>query len=501
MAVNGIIAVVCTHGVAKKLIDMKQGERHAHTLAALSSIAEEKEANGDERKMMVSYDIMCRVKDKLCREVPSMTNAILGTPVFHAYGHSMHCQCEFNLRYLQGAGLNDGEGIERFWSEFAEFTGLTRNMTEANRSLTLLCVARHLGEKKMANLGHFLVNLYQYALDLRAELRREFTVNGDEVFQLRKEWEEFAAGQRGIKDRLTNDGRSALLANRDSVDRYLSHCEMYYHFAAMSSSEEDISRARSLEMRRILAVMEEFEANNPDIPRPGSASDPAILLRREVVQNLTVEHLRALLRVSIYTIKQIKISLKGRTNKDASIRLTLGLNTEKKLAAAILKDLNAYLQEKDLPLFPPLPTFLQDEQVLRQYFGAGMSQRMMNLHLLDRADEEITRIKKISNGLPEYFRKRMNLLRENIADIADDVSLVGRGMKKYIESLLLAETLAMTAVVGKLQKAGLVLMVNDHVASSSSFNSNNDNDRDVGNDGEDEVEDEVEDEDEIEEEN
>ncbi|CEP14967.1 hypothetical protein [Parasitella parasitica] len=206
---------------------MKQGERHAHTLAALSSIAEEKEANGDERKMMVSYDIMCRVKDKLCREVPSMTNAILGTPVFHAYGHSMHCQCEFNLRYLQGSGLNGGEGIERFWSEFAEFTGLTRNMTEANRSLTFLCVARH--------LGHFLVNTYQYALDLRAELRRELTVNGDEIFQLRKEWEEFAAGQRGIKDRLRNDGRSALLANRDSVDRYLSHCEMYYHFAAFTS--------------------------------------------------------------------------------------------------------------------------------------------------------------------------------------------------------------------------------------------------------------------------
>ncbi|CEP18570.1 hypothetical protein [Parasitella parasitica] len=48
MAINGIIAVVCTHGVAKKLIDMKQGERHVYTLATLSSIAEEKEASGDE---------------------------------------------------------------------------------------------------------------------------------------------------------------------------------------------------------------------------------------------------------------------------------------------------------------------------------------------------------------------------------------------------------------------------------------------------------------------
>ncbi|CEP15256.1 hypothetical protein [Parasitella parasitica] len=61
--VNDIIAVICIHAVAKKLIDMKQGERllfyyfhiftklttsiniefsHAHTLAALSSIARKK---------------------------------------------------------------------------------------------------------------------------------------------------------------------------------------------------------------------------------------------------------------------------------------------------------------------------------------------------------------------------------------------------------------------------------------------------------------------------
>lgn len=128
-----------------------------------------------------------------------------------------------------------------------------------------------------------------------------------------------------------------------------------------------MERARDLEKRRALLAMEEYEESNSSVQRPGSASDRAILLRREVVQNLTIEHLQGLLRVSIYTIKQIKVSLKGRSkgrgkslfkfgktvfliiyagNKALSIKLMQGLNKEKKLASCSLRGLNAYLQER-----------------------------------------------------------------------------------------------------------------------------------------------------------
>ncbi|CEP13868.1 hypothetical protein [Parasitella parasitica] len=124
------------------------------------------------------------------KEIPSLHQSILGTPIFHAFDHSMHCQCDFNLRYLTGAGLNDGEGIERFWSEFAELTRLTRNMPEANRSLTPFCAVQHQGKKKI------------FALELQTVIRAEILQNGDNVLQLRETWEEYAAAQRVFGDML-----------------------------------------------------------------------------------------------------------------------------------------------------------------------------------------------------------------------------------------------------------------------------------------------------------
>ncbi|CEP12717.1 hypothetical protein [Parasitella parasitica] len=72
MAVNGVIAAVYVHGVVKKLVNVLQGERnsHSHTLAAIKSIVDEKEDLGDQRPLMISYSIMCRLKKRLCVFMP-----------------------------------------------------------------------------------------------------------------------------------------------------------------------------------------------------------------------------------------------------------------------------------------------------------------------------------------------------------------------------------------------------------------------------------------------
>ncbi|CEP11412.1 hypothetical protein [Parasitella parasitica] len=127
MAVNGVLQLYVSMASSRSLPTcFKANDSYALTLVAIKSIIDRKEDLGDQRPLMISYDIMRRLKKRLCKEIPSLQQSILGTPVFHVFGHSMHCQCDFNLRYLTGAGLNYGEGIERFWSEFAEFTRLTR---------------------------------------------------------------------------------------------------------------------------------------------------------------------------------------------------------------------------------------------------------------------------------------------------------------------------------------------------------------------------------------
>ncbi|CEP06782.1 hypothetical protein [Parasitella parasitica] len=493
MAVNGVIAVVCVHGVVKKLVNMLQGERHAHTLAAIKSIVDEKEDLGDQRPLMISYDIMCRLKKRLCKEIPSLQQSILGTPVFHAFGHSMHCQCDFNLRYLTGAGLNDGEGIERFWSEFAEFTRLTRNMTEVNRSLTLFCAAQHLGKKKIFALGDSLVNGYQHAVDLQTVIRAEILQNGDNVLQLRETWEEYAAAQRGIRDQLANNGRVPNLPQTEH-DQYLAICLSYYHLAALLlSPNEGTNRARSRNTQAILCQMEEFERLNPSVSRPQSANDLALLSSDLSLQERTNAYFLGLLRISIYTIKQIKVSLKGRNkgrgNKALSIRFTIALNKEKQNAEQILTDLNKYRSSKGMAPFPALNALLRDEQQLREVVGEGMTQRLINLHLLDRAGEEIIRINLICNRLTDYFLSRVDSLKMDLADIdVSDSSATNQGMRRYIEKLLANEVVVMDTVLGKLRDAGLVSTI---IANNNNFgfgfisnNVNSDEDEDGDEDNE-----------------
>lgn len=102
---------------------------------------------------------------------------------------------------------------------------------------------------------------------------------------------------------------------------------------------------------------------------------------------------------------------------------------------------------------------LKDENLLRQYFGEGMSQRMMDMHLLDRADEEISRITIICDGLTEYFLKRLKFLKEDIAvSSANDDSLAGQGMRTYLEVLIVKEAMLMNATVSKVRSVGLGMM-------------------------------------------
>ena len=59
----------------------------------------------------------------------------------------------FNLRTLQGFGLNDGEIMERLWSYLRPFGKITKEMTKANRLSLLEDALAYYGQRKMLRLG------------------------------------------------------------------------------------------------------------------------------------------------------------------------------------------------------------------------------------------------------------------------------------------------------------------------------------------------------------
>ena len=82
-----------------------------------------------------------------------MADARYGVTVFHAFGHKFSCQVRYNPRYIEGFGMTDGEGMERFWLHLSGYVKLTRTMTRANREMTLLEGVRNFCDQKMESIG------------------------------------------------------------------------------------------------------------------------------------------------------------------------------------------------------------------------------------------------------------------------------------------------------------------------------------------------------------
>ncbi|KAI8136945.1 hypothetical protein BJV82DRAFT_526155 [Fennellomyces sp. T-0311] len=130
---TGIFGSVCKHDIPLEFTNMVlSGERYKYPLAVVKALTEKFGFN-----INIMYDIGCRFKPALFAKFPELERAgsqvVVG--VFHSYAHSMSCQVKNNPRYLKGAGLLDGEGLERLWSYLGEFVSITRQKVQKGASL------------------------------------------------------------------------------------------------------------------------------------------------------------------------------------------------------------------------------------------------------------------------------------------------------------------------------------------------------------------------------
>ncbi|EJD32388.1 hypothetical protein AURDEDRAFT_178546, partial [Auricularia subglabra TFB-10046 SS5] len=91
----------------------------------------------DNFTMMNLYDIGC-VADKVVKSYeimpPSLESRIMfATSAMHAYAHEWECQLVFSPRLKPGAGLTDGEGVERLWSKLRKLIGILRHCSKNRR--------------------------------------------------------------------------------------------------------------------------------------------------------------------------------------------------------------------------------------------------------------------------------------------------------------------------------------------------------------------------------
>lgn len=135
----------------------------------------EREANGEMEQpkggLCVAYDIVC-THSKTIRRSPlaglaKWSRYVAGLMMMHGYGHDRACQLAFMLLYIAGAGLEDLETCERYFSKSNALAAVTRHASIFHRRQAIAEYAYHTDVfETYGNISKFLFNNYKQALKI-----------------------------------------------------------------------------------------------------------------------------------------------------------------------------------------------------------------------------------------------------------------------------------------------------------------------------------------------
>ncbi|KAJ3847695.1 hypothetical protein EV368DRAFT_76572 [Lentinula lateritia] len=177
---NGIFLLICRHGLVLSLSDMvKSGEKAKYSLAAINDFLEAERqhrvSNGEEAppkgKLCFSYGVGCTNSKTVHRSPLASLAKYMGylpaVGTMHGYAHERACQLNFLLLYQSGAGLEDGETSEQYFSKSNSLASATRHASIFHRRQMITEYAYHTDNfETYGNLSKFLRNHYTQALEI-----------------------------------------------------------------------------------------------------------------------------------------------------------------------------------------------------------------------------------------------------------------------------------------------------------------------------------------------
>ncbi|KAF8335183.1 hypothetical protein F5887DRAFT_892158 [Amanita rubescens] len=164
---TGIFLALCHHGFVLLVADMvKSGELAKYPLSITNLLLQ---VFGSD--IGIGYDIGCQffktVKNSPLGELASELNfqSLVGS--FHGHAHDRLCQISYLATYIEGLGIEDLEGCERFFSKSNALAASVRYASTFHRQQAIVQYMRHMDDyKTYANLSKFLVDNYKQALDI-----------------------------------------------------------------------------------------------------------------------------------------------------------------------------------------------------------------------------------------------------------------------------------------------------------------------------------------------
>ncbi|KAJ3992007.1 hypothetical protein F5050DRAFT_1715629 [Lentinula boryana] len=206
--VNGIFAGFCRHSFVLVFADMvRTGEQSKYILALLhhfmSACREDRRRRGLPEtpvgSLGVGYDIACGMVDKIARsplgELSKDEKLRMLIGLLHGYAHNRLCQLSFLMLYIYGAGIEDLEVCERFFSHSNSLAPVTRYMSRFRRRQAIASYSYHRDNfETYANLSKFIYSNYRQALsilnrsrDTAATMKEVGIEDAESIFQFLEE--------------------------------------------------------------------------------------------------------------------------------------------------------------------------------------------------------------------------------------------------------------------------------------------------------------------------
>ncbi|KAJ7794775.1 hypothetical protein B0H14DRAFT_2392274 [Mycena olivaceomarginata] len=164
---TGIFLALCRHGFVLVIADMiKSGELAKYPLAVVKELLD---VFG--MKLGVGYDIRCHFEATVANSElgdeahEKKLKCLVGS--FHGHAHNRLCQLRFLATYVEGMGLEDLEGCERFFSRSNGLAKLCRYASRFHCQQEIMTYAKHFDSfETYTNLSKFLCANYRQALEI-----------------------------------------------------------------------------------------------------------------------------------------------------------------------------------------------------------------------------------------------------------------------------------------------------------------------------------------------
>ncbi|KAJ6591458.1 hypothetical protein DFH09DRAFT_1244592 [Mycena vulgaris] len=281
---TGVFLALCRHGFVILLADMiKSGELAKYPLAVVKELL-----GAFGMKVGAGYDVGCHFgvtvdNSELGEEAREKgLRCLVGS--FHGHAHNRLCQLRFLATYVEGMGLEDLEGCERFFLWSNGLAKSCRYASRFHRQQEITTYVKHFDSfETYANLGKFLTSNYRQALSIlktEATLKSWMEAEGVEDYEEFHEWLE--------------EEKTYLLSLKNTPKENKETLEMEYvqKLVNLSASQYVLHSV-------ILPISNSGRANGDDAPyEPGVA-------KAEVARR----HAREKMEKDLEAVRELEVSL------------------------------------------------------------------------------------------------------------------------------------------------------------------------------------------------